>query len=105
MGAYNYKYVRDQLPPYLTMGADGYEGDANYDGEQWCAAAYYITELEQELAKQYAQTKTMHNDKLLYWLKTRPASHYNKGPAIVDAAIDAAHGIRAAGVKGTVTPT
>lgn len=82
MGAYAYKYVRDQLPPYLTTETEDYDGDANYDGDQWNAAADYITELEQELAKQYAQTKTMHNEKLLHWLQTRPQYPYNAGPAI-----------------------
>lgn len=85
MGAYNYKYVRDQLPPYLTTESEDYEGGADYDGDQWAAAADYISDLEQELAKQYAQTKTMNNEKLLHWLKTRPKSSYNNGPAIVDA--------------------
>ncbi len=85
MSAYNYKYVRDQLPPYLTTETKGYEGSVDYDGDQWAAAADYISELEQELAEQYAQTKTMHNAKLLHWLKTRPKYLYNEGPAIVDA--------------------
>lgn len=85
MGAYNYKYVRDQLPPYLTTETEDYEGDSGYDGDQWAAAADYITELEQEMARQYAQTKTMHNAKLLHWLKTREKTFYVNGPAIVDA--------------------
>jgi hypothetical protein len=85
MGSYSYKYVRDQLPPYLTTETECYEGDANYDGDQWGAAADYITELESELARQYAQTKAMQNEKLLHWLKTRPKSYYNDGPAIVDS--------------------
>lgn len=86
MGAYSYKYVRDQLPPYLTTETANYEGDPGYDGDQWSAAADYISELENELVKQYAQTGTMHNDKLLQWLKTRPKSMYSAGPVIVDAA-------------------
>ena len=82
MGAYNYKYVRDQLPPHLTSDVDGYEGDAGYDGDQWCAAADYINALEKELVRQYEQTGVMHDGKLLAWLKTRPKSNYNAGPAI-----------------------
>ena len=34
MGSYSYKYVRDQLPPYLTTETECYEGDASYDGDQ-----------------------------------------------------------------------
>jgi len=43
MSYYNYKYVRDQLPEWIIkeQGED-YEGDANYDGDQWCAASDYI---------------------------------------------------------------
>jgi hypothetical protein len=85
MGSYSYKYVRDQLPPYLTTETKEYEGSVDYDGDQWIAASDYITELEQELAKQYAQTKMMHNNELLHWLKTRPKQLYNTGPVIVDA--------------------
>jgi cytochrome c553 len=85
MGAYNCKYVRDQLPHYLTDEVEGYEGGCDYDGDMWAAASDYIDALERELAKQYAQTKTMHDEKLLNWLKTRPKSHYNAGPAVVDA--------------------
>jgi hypothetical protein len=85
MGAYPYKFVRDQLPPYLTTEDKYYEGGCDYDGDQWSAAASYIDALEKELAKQYAKTNTMNDEKLLHWLKTRPKSYYNDGPAIVDA--------------------
>jgi hypothetical protein len=85
MGAYNYKYVRDQLPPYLTDEVDGYEGSVDYDGDQWAAASSYIYELETELAKQYARTKSMDNERLLNWLKNRQESNYCGGAAIVDA--------------------
>ena len=85
MGAYTYKWVRDQLPPYLTDEVEGYEGGANYDGDQWSAASNYIDALEAELAKQYAKTGEMADARLLDWLKTRPKSGYSNGPAIVDA--------------------
>jgi hypothetical protein len=85
MGAYNYKYVRDQLPPYLTDEVEGYEGGCDYDGDMWAAASDYIDALEKELALQYAVTKTMRDQKLLEWLKTRPKTSYNAGPAVVDA--------------------
>lgn len=85
MGAYNYKYVRDQLPPYLTTETEGYEGSVDYDGDQWVAASDYIDALERELAKQYAQTNFMHDEKLLNWLKTRPKSYYNSGPAVTES--------------------
>jgi hypothetical protein len=47
MAYYNYKIVRDQLPSWIieAQGPD-YEGDGNYDGDQWCAAAAYISFLE-----------------------------------------------------------
>ena len=82
MAGYSYKYVRDQLPPYLTDEVEGYDGDAGYDGDQWIAAADYIDALEKELAAQYAQTKAMRDERLLAWLKSRPKSAYNAGPAI-----------------------
>ena len=85
MAAYNYKYVRDQLPPYLTTETENYEGDAGYDGDQWCATCDYIQALESELAKQYEKTQTMSDKKLLNWLKTRPNTIYSDGPAIVVA--------------------
>lgn len=85
MGAYNYKYVRDKLPPYLTDDVEGYEGGCDYDGDMWASASDYIDALEAELARQFSQTQTMHDEKLLAWLRTRPKTSYNAGPAIVDA--------------------
>lgn len=85
MGAYHYKYVRDQVPLYVTEGIADYEGGCDYDGDLWVAASEYIEELERELAKQYAATKTMHNERLLAWLKTREKTPYVGGPVIVDA--------------------
>lgn len=43
---YAYKTVRDLLPPHIVeaQGPD-YEGDGNYDGDQWYAAEAYILEL------------------------------------------------------------
>lgn len=82
MAAYNYKYVRDLLPPYLTNEVEGYEGGVDYDGDMWCSAADYIEELEAELKKQYVLTKTIHNMRLLFWLQNRPKSSYNFGPVL-----------------------
>lgn len=79
---YSYKYVRDLLPPYLTIDNQEYEGSADHDGDLWIATKKYILELEHELAEQYKLTKQMRNEKLLYWLKNRPAYLYNNGPAI-----------------------
>ena len=84
MGAYNYKYVRDQLPPYLTDEVEGYEGGCDYDGDMWAAASDYIIALETEIAKQFARTQVMNDQNLLHWLKTRPKTSYNAGPAVVD---------------------
>ena len=46
MAYYTYKQVRDLLPQHIidAQGPD-YEGDGNYDGDQWNAAADYIDEL------------------------------------------------------------
>lgn len=51
MAYYTYKQVRDLLPQHIIdkQGPD-YEGDAGYDGDQWTAAADYITELKESLA-------------------------------------------------------
>jgi hypothetical protein len=84
MAGYSYKYVRDKLPPYLTYENEDYEGSADYDGDLWVAACCYIDEIEQELSNQFAITKVMNNEKLLDWLKTRPETIYNHGPAIID---------------------
>lgn len=89
MAAYNYKYVRDLLPPFAEEGLENYEGTADYDGDLWRAADNYITALETELGKQYAITKQFSNDCLLDWLKTRPKSSYSPGPVIVDEIQDA----------------
>jgi hypothetical protein len=83
MGAYTYKYVRDQLPPHLTYeNPNGYDGAADYDGDQWAAASDYIDELEAELAKQFAATGAMQDTRLLAWLRTRPKTNYCTGPVI-----------------------
>jgi hypothetical protein len=46
MAYYAYKTVRDLLPKHIidAQGPD-YEGDGNYDGDQWYAAKAYINEL------------------------------------------------------------
>lgn len=48
MAYYAYKTVRDLLPEHIIkqMG-DDYEGDGNYDGDQWYAAEAYILELQE----------------------------------------------------------
>lgn len=50
MAYYAYKTVRDQLPEWIIEAAGSeYEGDANYDGDQWYAASAYITFLERRI--------------------------------------------------------
>ena len=46
MAYYAYKHVRDLLPKHIidAQGPD-YQGDGNYDGDQWYAAEDYIREL------------------------------------------------------------
>ena len=46
MAYYAYKHVRDLLPKHIidAQGPD-YEGNGNYDGDQWYAAQDYILEL------------------------------------------------------------
>jgi len=84
MGAYNYKYVRDQLPPYITEEIADYEAGCDYDGDMWVAASDYMVDLEQELFDQYAITKTIANKKLLNWLKTRNKTSYADNPKLED---------------------
>lgn len=52
MAYYNYKYVRDRLPPFIIaeMGPD-YEGSCDYDGDQWIAADNYIAHLQDVITK------------------------------------------------------
>lgn len=46
MAYYAYKTVRDLLPEHIIKQMDdGYEGAADYDGDQWYAAEAYILEL------------------------------------------------------------
>ena len=49
MAYYAYKQVRDLLPQHIidAQGPD-YEGAADYDGDQWVAAADYIVELREQ---------------------------------------------------------
>ena len=61
MSYYNYKYVRDILPEWITkeQGED-YEGGCDYDGDQWCAASdyiYYLIEKIKELNPEFDFTK------------------------------------------------
>jgi hypothetical protein len=76
MGSYAYKYVSDLLPPHLTSDKPDYEGEANYDGDQWYAAAEYIAELEAELRKQIAGSKVVFDRRLVEWVKSRPKTYY-----------------------------
>jgi hypothetical protein len=52
MAYYAYKTVRDLLPEHIikAQGPD-YEGDGNYDGDQWYAAEAYILELKEQVEK------------------------------------------------------
>ena len=67
MAYYAYKQVRDLLPQHIidAQGPD-YEGNGNYDGDQWDAAATYIEELVEqrdtaraELAKRDAEIERL----------------------------------------------
>lgn len=43
MAYYAYKHVRDLLPDWVVKEqGEGYDGDGNYDGDQWYAAETYI---------------------------------------------------------------
>ena len=50
MAYYAYKTVRDLLPEFIIkkQGED-YEGDGNYDGDQWYAAEDYIIWLKSKI--------------------------------------------------------
>ena len=82
MGAYNCKYVRDQLPPFITEAIDNYEGSCDYDGDMWVAASDYIEVLEYELKQQVENSQMMFNPDLYNWLSTRKATPYVGGPVI-----------------------
>lgn len=52
MAYYAYKTVRDRLPGWIVKAmGENYEGDGNYDGDQWYAAEAYIKFLENRLIK------------------------------------------------------
>lgn len=82
MGAYNYKYVRDQIPPFITDNIPDYEGTCDYDGDLWIAASNYIDELEHELAFQIEKSKKVSSTELYDWLSTRKPTTYVGGPVI-----------------------
>jgi len=50
MAYYAYKTVRDLLPKFIIdkQGED-YEGDGDYDGDQWYAAQDYILWLQEQI--------------------------------------------------------
>ena len=68
MAAYNYKYIRDRVPEFITDNIQGYEGTCDYDGDLWLAAADYIDALETEIAQQHQLTHKVHNKELEQWL-------------------------------------
>ena len=50
MAYYAYKTVRDILPEFIILKqGDNYEGDGNYDGDQWYAAEEYILWLQSKI--------------------------------------------------------
>jgi hypothetical protein len=71
MADYAYKTVRDLLPKHIidAQGAD-YEGEANYDGDQWYAAEAYINELRDLVieAVSLINEKSL-NDQFESWLE------------------------------------
>lgn len=42
MAYYAYKTVREILPDWVIAEQEDYQGDGNYDGDQWYAARDYI---------------------------------------------------------------
>ena len=81
-----YKTVRDLLPPHIieAQGPD-YEGDGNYDGDQWYAAEEYILELKAELAT--LRTAAQQALEALQWMDM-PLNSHNVDE--LDVKIDAA---------------
>lgn len=71
MGYYAYKSVRDQLPHFIIDAIPGYQGDADYDGDQWHAASDYIALLEGELIRLAQQGHTFADERLQSWLAPR----------------------------------
>ena len=82
MAMYSYKYVRDQVPPFVTEDIPDYKGDCAYDGDQWTAASDYIYILEQEIKNQFNKTNIIFNIQLYDWLKNRKHTPYIDGPVI-----------------------
>lgn len=74
MAYYNYKLVLDQLPPFITDAIHGYDGDANFNGDQWIAAHNYISLLEAELIGLARRGNTVADDRLRAWLSERIAA-------------------------------
>ena len=80
MAYYAYKRVRDLIPDHIIKAqGEDYEGDGNYDGDQWDATADYVQRLELELKKQIRTSKVVFDAELISWLKTRPETSYALG--------------------------
>jgi hypothetical protein len=71
MAYYAYKSVRDLLPKHIidAQGED-YEGNGNYDGDQWYATEAYINELR-DLVIEVASliNEKSFNDQFEAWLE------------------------------------
>ncbi len=83
MAAYAYKYVRDRLPQFIIDKQVDYEGDGNYDGDQWYAAADYIDYLEDAIVEQFKVTGEMKKE-LYEFFKTDKSRYYGRKPRIKD---------------------
>ena len=50
MAYYAYKTIRDILPKFIIeLQGEDYEGNGNYDGDQWYAAEDYINWLSEQI--------------------------------------------------------
>jgi hypothetical protein len=49
MAYYAYKDLCYRIPERITESIEGFEGDPNYDGDYWTAAAMWVDELLAEI--------------------------------------------------------
>jgi hypothetical protein len=70
MAHYNYKELRDSLPPEMVDKWSEEDGSTDYDSTLWCYAADYIERLERE-RDEARQQEQIHHDNTLAMQKER----------------------------------
>jgi hypothetical protein len=62
MAYYNYKELRDSLPPEMVEKWANEDGSADYDSTLWCYAAAYIEHLKNQLADSRQEAENWRNN-------------------------------------------